>query len=87
MLTEVMALEFASSNIRVNGIAPGWIMTQLNKHLWGNPEIRKGIEKEVPIGYLAEPSVIADAALFLASDASSYITGHTIVVDGGFLLA
>ncbi|MFQ5997279.1 MAG: SDR family NAD(P)-dependent oxidoreductase [Dehalococcoidales bacterium] len=85
MLTRVMALEFASYNIRVNSIAPGWIMTKLNEHLWGDPNTRKQIEAEIPLGYLAEPSVIATAALFLASDASSYITGHTIVVDGGLL--
>ena len=85
MLTRVMALEFASYNIRVNGIAPGWIKTKLNERLWGDPNTRQQIEKEIPLGYLAEPSVIAGAALFLAADISSYITGHTIVVDGGLL--
>ena len=85
MLTRVMALEFASYNIRVNGIAPGWIKTKLNERLWSDPNIRKQIEAEIPLGYLAEPSVIAGTALFLASDISSYITGHTIVVDGGYL--
>ena len=85
MLTRVMALEFASSNIRVNAIAPGWIKTQLNKHLWEKPDIIKQIKREVPLGYMAEPSVVAATALFLASDASSYITGHTLVVDGGLL--
>jgi NAD(P)-dependent dehydrogenase (short-subunit alcohol dehydrogenase family) len=85
MLTRVMALEFGSSNIRVNAIAPGWIKTQLNKHLWEKPDIIKQIKQEVPLGYMAEPSAIATAALFLASDASSYVTGHTLVVDGGLL--
>ena len=85
MLTRVMALEFASYNIRVNGIAPGWIKTKLNERLWGDPNTRQQIEKEIPLGYLAEPSVIAGTALFLAADISSYITGHTIVVDGGLL--
>ncbi len=85
MLTRVMALEFASYNIRVNGIAPGWIKTKLNERLWGDPNTRQQIEKEIPLGYLAEPSVIAATALFLAADISSYITGHTIVVDGGLL--
>ena len=85
MLTRVMALEFASYNIRVNGIAPGWIKTKLNERLWSDPNTRQQIEKEIPLGYLAEPSVIAATALFLAADISSYITGHTIVVDGGLL--
>lgn len=85
MLTRVMALEFANYNIRVNGIAPGWIKTKLNEQLWSAPNNLKQIEATIPLGYLAEPSAVSGAALFLASDASSYITGHTIVVDGGYL--
>lgn len=85
MLTRVMALEFASYSIRVNGIAPGWIKTKLNEHLWSDPKSRKQIEATIPLGYLAEPSAITGTALFLASDISSYITGHTVVVDGGYL--
>lgn len=85
MLTRVMALEFARFNIRVNAIAPGWIKTKLNEHLWSDPSARRQIEAEIPLGYLAEPRDLMGTVLFLASEASQYITGQTIVVDGGFL--
>jgi NAD(P)-dependent dehydrogenase (short-subunit alcohol dehydrogenase family) len=85
MLTRVMALELARFNIRVNAIAPGWVKTKLNEHLWSNPQVRQQIEAEIPLGYLAEPGDIAGTALFLASEVAKYITGQTIVVDGGFL--
>jgi NAD(P)-dependent dehydrogenase (short-subunit alcohol dehydrogenase family) len=86
MMTQVMALELAPYHIRVNAIAPGWIKTQLNERLWRDPGNRKKIEATVPLGHLAESDTIAGAALFLASDVSSYITGHTLAVDGGFTI-
>ncbi len=86
MLTKVLALELASCNIRVNAIAPSIVKTKFSQPLWADPESVKQTEAEIPLGYLAEPKDIIGAALFLASDASSYITGHTIVVDGGRLL-
>ena len=85
MLTKVLALELVSYNIRVNAIAPGWVKTELTKVQWSDPETYKEITDPIPMGRWAEPSEIASVALFLASDASSYMTGHTIVVDGGFL--
>ncbi len=85
MLTRVLALELASYNIRVNAIAPGWVKTELNKVQWSDPKAYKEITDPIPMGRWAELSAIASVALFLASDASSYITGHTIVVDGGLL--
>ena len=85
MLTRVLALELAGYNIRVNAIVPGAVRTNMTKVLWGNPEAYKEITAKIPMGRWAEPSEIASVALFLASDLSSYITGHTIVVDGGFL--
>lgn len=85
MLTRVLAVELASYNIRVNAIAPGWVKTNLNEVLWGDPETYKQITDPIPMGHWAELSEIASVALFLASDASSYMTGHTIVVDGGLL--
>ncbi len=85
MLTRVLSLELASYNIRANAIAPGWVKTNLNEVLWGDPETYKQIAAKIPMGRWAELSEIASVALFLASDASSYMTGHTIVVDGGFL--
>ena len=83
MLTRVLALELASYNIRVNAIAPSTVKTKFSQPLWSEPETLKRIEAEIPLGRLAEPGDIIGTALFLASDASSYITGHTIIVDGG----
>jgi len=87
MLTRVLAMELASDKIRVNDIAPGAVKTELNESLWKDPKTLEWMEEEagIPLGYAAQPSDIAGAALFLASDASSYITGTTIVVDGGVL--
>lgn len=83
MLTRVLALELSSYNIRVNAIAPGLVETDGSAHLWSQPKIRRQFESEIPLGRIALPSDVATSALFLASDDSSYITGHTILVDGG----
>lgn len=83
MLTRVLALELAGENIRVNAIAPGIVRTEGSESVWGEPETLKRFELAIPLGRIAEPNDIVGAALFLASDVSSYITGHTIVVDGG----
>ena len=84
MLTKRLAWELASLNIRVNAIAPGQVMTEMNA-AWGNPELEIERSATVPIGRLAKPDDIANTAVFLASDASSYITAHIILVDGGLL--
>ena len=83
MLTKQLALELASHRIRVNAIAPAPVRTDMVQELWTNSEILERYSSSVPLGRIAEPDEIAHAAEFLASDASSYITGHTIVVDGG----
>jgi len=83
MLTRVLALELASYNIRVNAIAPTSVKTELSRHRWDNPQELERWEAEIPLGRIAVPDDIVGAALFLASDASNYITGQTIVVDGG----
>ncbi len=85
MLTKVLATELAPYNIRVNAIGPSLVKTKFSQPLWGNPEVLKGIEAGVPLGRIAEADDIVGAALFLASDASNYITGQTIYVDGGML--
>ena len=84
MMTRQLALELADKNIRVNAIAPGIVKTDFNKGLWKNNEGAKQMGSMVPLGRLAEPEDIARAALFLASDDSSYITGTVMPVDGGW---
>ncbi len=83
MLTRVLALELAKDNIRVNAIAPGIVRTEGSASVWSNPEALQRFASTIPLGRIAVPEDIIGAALFLASDASSYITGHTIVIDGG----
>lgn len=83
MLTQLLAVDLARYNIRVNAIGPGMVKTGFSQPMWGNPDMLKAIESGIPLGRLAEPEEIMAVALFLASDASSYITGQTIYVDGG----
>jgi len=83
MLTRQLARDLARYNIRVNAIAPASVKTEFTGVKWRDPEALKKYEAKVPLGYLAEPSDIVGPALFLASDASRYVTGHTILVDGG----
>jgi len=85
MLTRGLAWDLGKYNIRVNAIAPGRTKTERAGDRGTNPEMLKRILAGIPLGREAEPSEIANVAIFLASDASSYITGHTIVVDGGLL--
>ncbi|NRB01539.1 MAG: SDR family oxidoreductase, partial [Rhodobacteraceae bacterium] len=82
-MTAFMANELAGTGIRVNGIAPGYIKTPLTKHVWGDPEVLKAAEADVPLGRMAEPEEVANLVLFVASDLGSYMHGHTILVDGG----
>ena len=84
-LTKVMALSLAPYGIRVNAIGPGSIMTDMLASVNSNPEAKARILSRTPLGRIGEPSEIATIALFLASDAASYITGQTIFADGGRL--
>ena len=86
MLTSVLAAELAHENIQVNAIAPGFVKTRFSSALWEDPQIHEATIKMIPQQRIADPEEISGAALFLASDASSYITGETIVLDGGQLL-
>ena len=83
MLTKVMAKEWGQYKIRVNAIAPGLIKTRLSEALWKESAKEEKEAKNKALGYLGLPEDIAGTALYLASDASSYLTGETIVVDGG----
>ncbi|MCG2819479.1 MAG: SDR family oxidoreductase, partial [Actinomycetia bacterium] len=81
------ALEWGGKGIRVNGIAPGLVQTRFSQALWANDEIRQNVESKIPLGRIAQPDEIAGLAVYLASDASSFLTGQTILVDGGSMLA
>jgi len=83
MLTKLLAVELASYNIRVNAIGPYLVKTAFSQPMWADPDVCKSLEASIPLGRIAEPTDILSTALFLASDASSYITGQTIFVDGG----
>jgi len=85
MLTRVLARELASSNIRVNAIASHWITTDSTEPSLRDAQSVRNALEGTPMGYIAETKDIVGTALFLASNASGYITGHTIVVDGGHL--
>ncbi|MFC2067900.1 SDR family NAD(P)-dependent oxidoreductase [Chloroflexota bacterium] len=85
MLTRVLARELGSYNIRVNYIAPGIVKTERAQNMWNNPEWLKQREALIPLGRIAELKDVTSAALFLATDLSSYITGHTLFIDGGGL--
>jgi NAD(P)-dependent dehydrogenase (short-subunit alcohol dehydrogenase family) len=83
-LTRVMALALADKGIRVNAVAPGTINTELAaKAVLGSEEARRKILSRTPMGRMGEPSEIADVVAWLASDASSYVTGEIVVIDGG----
>lgn len=83
-LTRSMALDFAPKKIRVNAICPGVIKTSMTKDILNDRKTMKGMLKATVIGRLGEPEDIAYAALYLASDESSFVTGATIVADGGW---
>ena len=85
MMTRYLAGELGEYGVRVNGIAPGITRTDFSKKTWSNPEVLKKVEAGLPLKRMAEVDEIADAALFLASDAARYITGHTIPMEGGSL--
>ena len=92
MATKVMARDWAQFNIRVNSIAPGAVETRLYDAHWfdvSEEEMKKAkaqAAKRIPVGHIGQPDEIASIMICLASDASSYLTGETIIVDGGVLL-
>jgi NAD(P)-dependent dehydrogenase (short-subunit alcohol dehydrogenase family) len=85
MLTMCMAVEWAPFNILVNAVGPGLTRTHFSQPIWANPEVERQLVTRVPMSRLAEPEDIVGTVLFLCSDASGFITGQSIYVDGGTL--
>jgi NAD(P)-dependent dehydrogenase (short-subunit alcohol dehydrogenase family) len=85
-LTKTAALEYAQSGIRVNAVCPGYIRTPLiEEALTSNPEMEAQIVARHPVGRMGNPEEIAEAVVWLCSDAASFVTGHTMTVDGGYV--
>lgn len=85
-MTRTLAAELGPSGVRVNALAPGLVKTRFASAIVENEDLVQRVVDRTPLGRYATPEEIAPAALYLASDASSYVTGHTLVIDGGFTL-
>jgi NAD(P)-dependent dehydrogenase (short-subunit alcohol dehydrogenase family) len=85
-LTKSLAREYAGQNIRVNAVAPGWIKTPITAPVHGDPEKSAPIVARTPLGRWGEPRDVAGPVLFLGSEASGFVTGVVLPVDGGYLL-
>ena len=83
MMTRVIAQELAPFNIQVNAVAPCMVKTKFSQPFWSNAEIHEHVIKAIPLGRIAEPADVAWPVLFLCSQASDFITGQTLMVDGG----
>ncbi len=84
-LTKSLAIEWAKYNVNVNAIAPGVFKTDLNRNLLESTDRGKEFQMRTPMGRFGKVEELAGAAIFLSSDAASYVTGEVLVVDGGFL--
>lgn len=82
-LARNLAAEFGPKGVRVNCIAPGLVKTDFARALWENPDTLKAVTRGTPLRRIGEPHEIAGAAVYLASDASTFMTGQTMIVDGG----
>ena len=83
MLTKTLAQEAAPHGVRVLAVGPGAIKTPINKPVWGDPDGLKDLLEKIPLGRMGEPEEIARMVTVLVSDAASYVTGRTVIVDGG----
>jgi glucose 1-dehydrogenase len=86
LMMQSLAQEFAEKGIRINSIAPGAIQTPINRDAWETPEALEKLLTLIPYGRIGQPEDIANAAIWLASDHSDYVTGTTLFVDGGMTL-
>jgi 2-deoxy-D-gluconate 3-dehydrogenase len=83
-LTRVLAYEWAEHGVNVNAIGPTFVQTPLTASMWDDPERYAGVLRRIPLGRLANPEDIVGAVIYLASPASDMVTGHTLLVDGGW---
>jgi NAD(P)-dependent dehydrogenase (short-subunit alcohol dehydrogenase family) len=83
-MTRSLAMEWGPRGIRVNAIAPGFVLTDLTKKLWSQPKMQEWGKTNTPLGRLGQPEDMVGASIFLASEASAWMTGQTLFVDGGF---
>ncbi|MCA3450533.1 MAG: SDR family oxidoreductase [Rhodobacter sp.] len=86
-LTKSLAIAYAPEGIRVNAIAPGWIETPLTEELWQSPTIGPAIASRTATKTWGKPEDIANGAMFLASPAAAYVTGTTLIIDGGYSIS
>jgi NAD(P)-dependent dehydrogenase (short-subunit alcohol dehydrogenase family) len=82
-LTRSLAMEWAHAGVRVNALCPGWTATELNRNLWDNEQASAGVVGTIPMGRWGRAAEMASPAVFLASDASAFMTGQLLVIDGG----
>jgi NAD(P)-dependent dehydrogenase (short-subunit alcohol dehydrogenase family) len=82
-LTKTLASEWGRTGVRVNALCPGWTATDLNRALWDTPDGGQATIATVPMGRWGKPEEMAAPAIFLASDASSFMTGQVLAIDGG----
>ncbi|MFM8595076.1 MAG: SDR family NAD(P)-dependent oxidoreductase, partial [Chloroflexota bacterium] len=85
LLTKTFPIELGASGIRVNCVSPGWIWTDLAAEGGADPEMIKAYLEKIPLGRYGKPSEVANLYAFLASDEASFITGESVVIDGGQL--
>jgi len=83
-LTRVLALEWAEHKVNVNAVGPTFVVTPLTQSTFDDPVMRADLESRIPLGRVAQPEDVVGAVVFLASAASAMVTGHTLLVDGGW---
>lgn len=85
-LTKTLAVEWSKYNINVNGVAPTWVYTEMTRKILGKKEIYEQVIRKIPLNRVGETKDVDSAVLFLASEAADFIQGHTILVDGGYII-
>jgi gluconate 5-dehydrogenase len=84
-MTRALAMEWGPHGVRVNGLAPGFILTDLTQKLWSDPTMSEWGRVNTPLGRLGRPEDLVGTAIFLASPAAAFLTGQTLYVDGGLI--